>query len=237
MSLLITSILFDVDDTLYDQQQPFRNAITSCFPQIARKDLTALYLRFRVHSDEQFGRVLANEWTLEHFRYYRLTHSLTDLGYFPITMEESCQFQLCYEQELDAITLHPEVESTLSYLSKLPIKLGIITNGPTDHQQWIKPEHMIISQATGYQKPELEIYQLAETAFALDPETTLYVGDNFDNDVVGCKKAGWQALWFNHRLRQAPNGLEDLPDVSITAFSQLQESIDALLQLPAYAYN
>jgi putative hydrolase of the HAD superfamily len=44
-------------------------------------------------------------------------------------------------------------------------------------------------------------------------------------------------LWFNHRLRQAPNGLEDLPDVSITAFSQLQESIDALLQLPAYAYN
>jgi len=247
VSFLITSILFDVDDTLYDQQQPFRNAVTSCFPQIAHKDLTALYLRFRVHSDEQFGRVLENEWTLDHFRYFRLTHSLTDLGYLPITIEESCKFQLCYEQELDAITLHPEVESTLNYLSTLPVKLGIITNGPTDHQQkkldqlqltrWIKPEHMIISQATGYQKPQLEIFQLAETAFALDPETTLYVGDNFDNDVVGCKKAGWQALWFNHRLRQAPSGLEDLPDASITAFSQLQDSIDTLMQVPAYMYN
>ena len=87
MSFLITRYLFDVDDTLYEQQQPFRNAVTSCFPQIAHKDLTALYLRFRVHSDEQFGRVLANEWTLDHFRYFRLTHSLSDLGYLPITME------------------------------------------------------------------------------------------------------------------------------------------------------
>ncbi len=102
-------------------------------------------------------------------------------------MEESCKFQLCYEQELDDITLHPEVESTLNYLSTLPVKLGNCTNGPTDHQQkkldqlqltrWIKPEHMIISQATGYQKPQLEIFQLAEPPLLLirKPHCTLVI--------------------------------------------------------------
>ena len=27
------TIVFDVDDTLYDQQQPFRNAMTKIFPK------------------------------------------------------------------------------------------------------------------------------------------------------------------------------------------------------------
>ncbi len=34
------------------------------------------------------------------------------------------------------------------------------------------------------------------------PEETLYVGDNYDNDVLGAKSANWQALWFNHRERK-----------------------------------
>ncbi len=61
---------------------------------------------------------------------------------------------------------------------------------------------MLISQATGFQKPEKEIFQLAEKEFHMLPEETLYVGDNYDNDVLGAKSANWQALWFNHRERK-----------------------------------
>lgn len=232
---MISSILFDVDDTLYDQQQPFRQAIMTYFPEIPCQQLTSLYLRFRVHSDEQFGKVLANEWTLDHFRHYRLSTSLTDLGYAPVTLKESQHFQAMYEEQLDAITIHPAVKDTLDYLAGLPIQIGIITNGPTVHQQkkldqlqltqWIKPEHMMISQATGYQKPDIEIFRLAESMFDLDPATTLYIGDNFDNDVIGAKRAGWQALWLNHRERTAPEGLALLPDMTIDCFGDLTAAI------------
>ena len=144
-------------------------------------------------------------------------------------------FQATYETELDNIQLHPAVEETLNTLASLPIKLGIITNGPTDHQQkkidqleltrWIHPEYMLISQATGYQKPDIELFQLAEERFDLDPSRTLYVGDNFDNDVFGCKQAGWQALWLNHRRRQAPEIKNCHPDCTLTAFEELTEGI------------
>ncbi len=65
------------------------------------------------------------------------------------------------------------------------VPLGIITNGPTDHQtkklkqlqlnNWIPSRNMLISQATGFQKPEKEIFQLAEKEFHMLPEETLYV--------------------------------------------------------------
>lgn len=53
-----------------------------------------------------------------------------------------------------------------------------------------------------FPKPEKEIFQLAEKEFHMLPEETLYVGDNYDNDVLGAKSANWQALWFNHRERK-----------------------------------
>lgn len=246
MSFLISSILFDVDDTLYDQQQPFRQAIMTYFPEVQGQHMTPLYLRFRVHSDEQFGKVLANEWSLDHFRHYRLSSALTDLGYASVSLPQSQRFQHLYEQQLDAITLHPAVKDTLDHLATLPIKLGIITNGPTAHQQkkldqlqltnWIDPAHMMISQATGYQKPELEIFQLAACSFDLHPETTLYIGDNFDNDVFGAKRAGWQAIWLNHRKRTAPQGLTSLPDRTIDCFEDLPAAITDLLSMPEMQY-
>jgi putative hydrolase of the HAD superfamily len=237
VSLLLNAVIFDVDDTLYDQQQPFRNAVTTIIPEVALTDLHSLYIRFRVHSDDHFSKVISQEWTLEEFRTFRLCQSLIDLGYSPLSAEASRLFQTTYEAELDNIQLHPAVKETLNLLASLPIKLGIITNGPTDHQQkkinqleltrWIDPNNMLISQATGYQKPDIELFQLAEEQFDLDPAQTLYVGDNFDNDVLGSKQAGWQALWLNHRNRLA--AVEDcLPDCTLTAFEDLTEGILSL---------
>ena len=79
---------FDVDDTLYDQQQPFRNAMTKIFPNVATEDMHELYLRFRHHSDETFPKVLANEWSLDFMRFFRMNETLKDLNYPGISQEE-----------------------------------------------------------------------------------------------------------------------------------------------------
>lgn len=233
---MIKSVVFDVDDTMYDQQQPFRNAVKKVVPLVSDIDMGPLYLRFRHHSDENFPKVMAGKWTLEYMRAHRISQSLKDLDYPHITEEEGLYFQQVYEEELDNICLHEEVKKTLDFLTEMNIPLGIITNGPTDHQtkklnqlqlaNWIPSQHMIVSQATGFQKPEKEIFQLAEERFNLTTEKTLYVGDNYDNDVLGAKRAGWQALWFNHRERKVDGPLNC--DIEITSFDQLLETMKVI---------
>lgn len=48
-------------------------------------------------------------------RSHRISQSLKDLDYPHITDEEALAFQEVYEVELDAITMHQEVEKTLDF--------------------------------------------------------------------------------------------------------------------------
>ena len=164
-------------------------------------------------------------------RSHRISQSLKDLDYPHITDEEALTFQEVYEAELDAITMHQEVEKTLDFLKSKKVPVSIITNGPTDHQykkiqqlgllNWVSEDNIIISQATGYEKPDVEIFELGKKQFSLNPENSLYVGDNFNNDVIGSKRAGWQSLWLNHRNRQLPKGTSQIQDIELTSFDQL----------------
>ncbi|MGG5359424.1 MULTISPECIES: HAD family hydrolase [unclassified Enterococcus] len=233
---MIKAVVFDVDDTIYDQQQPFKNAVKKVVPLVSDEDMHPLYIRFRHHSDENFPKVMAGDWTLEYMRAHRISQSLKDLDYPAITEADGLTFQKIYEDELDNICMHEEVQKTLDFLKEKQVPMGIITNGPTDHQSkklkqlklenWVLKEHMLISQATGFQKPEKEIFQLAEQQFGLVPEETLYVGDNYENDVLGANNAGWKTLWFNHRGRTADSS--PVQDIEILSFDQLLETFHAI---------
>ena len=58
---MITSIVFDVDDTIYDQQAPYRIAMEKCFPDFDMSHMNQAYIRFRHYSDVGFPRVMAGE--------------------------------------------------------------------------------------------------------------------------------------------------------------------------------
>ncbi|MGX7243503.1 HAD family hydrolase [Enterococcus quebecensis] len=232
------TIVFDVDDTIYDQQQPFRNAIQAIFPTVKPEDMHALYIRFRFHSDETFPKVMSDEWTLEYMRFYRIDESLKDLNYPTVSKAEGLRFQKIYEDELDNIVMHPEVEKVFDFLKEKKIPMGIITNGPTDHQfkkvkqlqleKWVPTDNIIISQSTGFQKPEREIFDLAAKEFSMEAEHTLYVGDSFENDIAGAKNGGWKSVWFNHRLREMPSHEEATHLKEVTSFDDLLPTIQAL---------
>ena len=80
------------------------------------------------------------------------------------------------------------------------IKLGIITNGPAEHQ-----------------KNKIRALGLMQWI----PEECIFVGDSFDNDVAGAKNAGWKAVWFNRRNRVSHGELT--PDFEVRTEKELQE--------------
>lgn len=239
---MIDAIVFDVDDTVYDQQEPFRRAIQQIFPDFnLEKDLNKAYIRYRHYSDTGFPRVVANEWNIDYFRFYRTNETLRDLGYPEISEELGAKFQATYEHELDNIQMLDGMRLTLEFLKENHIPVGLITNGPTEHQlkkvnklglyDYVQPSHVIVSGSTAFQKPQKEIFNLATAQFGMNPETTLYVGDSYDNDVMGAHKGGWKSMWFNHRGRQFPGG-QPVHDIEINSFEELFGAVKVLFGLP-----
>ena len=88
----------------------------------------------------------------------------------------------------------------LDYLKSRDVRISLITNGPYEHQlkkirslglgKWIEEKDMIISSAVGISKPDERIFHMV-------CESGLYVGDSYENDVIGAKKAGWDVIWLN----------------------------------------
>ena len=115
---MITSIVFDVDDTIYDQQAPYRIAMEKCFPDFDMSHMNQAYIRFRHYSDVGFPRVMAGEWTTEYFRFWRCKETLLEFGYREIDEETGNHFQEVYEHELENITMLDEMRMTLDFLKQ-----------------------------------------------------------------------------------------------------------------------
>uniref|UniRef100_K3W677 Haloacid dehalogenase-like hydrolase n=1 Tax=Globisporangium ultimum (strain ATCC 200006 / CBS 805.95 / DAOM BR144) TaxID=431595 RepID=K3W677_GLOUD len=82
--------------------------------------------------------------------------------------------------------------------------LGVITNGNCMFEQL--PEYfracmnfMISAEGVGKAKPALEIFDAAVAQFptSYDKAHIVHVGDHYEYDVVGAKKAGLRTIWVN----------------------------------------
>ncbi|UOE93587.1 HAD family hydrolase [Alkalihalobacillus sp. LMS39] len=217
------AILFDVDDTMYDQQKPFADAILSIgLTSLPSSIIHPLYIRSRYYSDllwDEYGR---GELTLQELRIERVRRAFKDFQ-LVMTNDDALLFQQHYERNQAKIKPFPELLPLLSDLQSLNYEIGVLTNGPGSHQfakiktlgilPYVKKEFIFISDEVGVAKPNKQIFIHAAQTLKIDDEDLVYVGDNWTNDIVPSSQLGWQAIWYNHR--QHKRGTEDNPYVEI----------------------
>ncbi|MGT2950608.1 haloacid dehalogenase [Streptococcus cuniculi] len=206
------ALIFDLDDTLYNQEQPFKRAVQAHLP-VQDEQMEALYIAFRLYADEVFEAATAGDMPLEASHIYRMKRALADFGY-EVSDDLALTIQKAYQENQGQLILSPEFPAIFDYCHQHKIHLGIITNGPHLHQlrklqslemtNWIAEDMTIISGQVGVTKPSKAIFDMMAERLQLLPEDICYVGDSFENDVVGAKGAGWKAIWLNHRRRKAP---------------------------------
>ncbi|WP_449452562.1 HAD family hydrolase [Streptococcus suis] len=206
------ALIFDVDDTLYDQMQPFERALERHI-EVAREQIELLYLSFRRYADEVFEATAIGKMSLKDSHIYRMKHALADFGY-QVSDATALAIQIDYDYFQGQIELSPVFPEIFSWCQAQGIAMGIITNGPYRHQlrkirtmglvNWFELEHVLISGQVGITKPNPAIFQLMEERLGMSGEDICYLGDSFENDVVGAKAANWKAIWFNHRKRVEP---------------------------------
>lgn len=120
---------------------------------------------------------------------------------------------------------HLDVVTTLAE----QYRLGIITN--FDHAPTVRDvlardklasyfEAVVVSSEIGWRKPHRALFDTAIARLGVAARDALFVGDNFDLDVVGASEAGLTAVWYRRGSRVAPGGghrtiadLAELPGV------------------------
>lgn len=112
------------------------------------------------------------------------------------------------------MVLFDDVAPTLTQLKERGLILGLISNVDRDitplYQEvglsaWLQA--VVTSQEAGFSKPHPGIFQAALKKAGVKPSEAIYVGDQYQFDVVGANKAGMQGILLDR------NGFfEDITD-------------------------
>jgi len=208
----IRHYFFDMDDTLYDQMEPFRLSIIreGMWQDKSNAEFDRLFKRVRYHSDELWDEYCAGKLTLEDTRRLRLSLAFAEYG-IALTDEQADRLQAAYEREQQAIQPSEGIVSLLQAIRDRGHDIGIITNGPVVHQRrkidalgvekFVNEGWTFVSDAVGVAKPDPRLFDEVNRATGTRPEHCIYIGDNWRNDIVGASEAGWRCVWLNNRGR------------------------------------
>ncbi len=229
--------VFDVDDTVYDLSEPFKQSIRKNFPEL-KVDMEKLFIRSRYFSDEIFEDQMAGKVSLEDAYIYRITKALEEVG-LNIDKEEALSFQTDYYDFQKEIKLEPLMIELFDYLVKHNLLGGFITNGISQHQRtkienlglekWIPKDQILVSGEVEVNKPDKRIFEIAKKQFEIESDQIYFVGDSFDSDVIGALNAGWIPIWLNTRNKIKPQDFNE-EIVEVNSYSALIELVRALIK-------
>ena len=215
------NLIFDLDDTLYDMMQPFQRACHAVWGHPLPVDPWTLFIRSRRVSDALYPLIAEGRLTVDEVGRQRILQAAFASG-IAMSEADAARFQQCYRASQYDASLSPGMRDLLDRLVHSQVTIGILTNGPAEHQRrkieglalnrWFAPDHIFISGAIGLQKPDPRAFWHVQEALRLKPEATWYIGDSPSCDVRGALDAGWHMLFFNRRDHAASL----CPDVTIT---------------------
>lgn len=223
------AFFFDLDDTLYDQLKPFKEAVIFSNNTLEDFPFAEVFKKSRQYSDMLWTDYCKNEISLEELRVERLVLAFKEFGY-KLEPDQAMVIQEKYEERQNHIELFSDFISFLKLLRNQGFLIGLITNGPVEHQMKkiknlqldnsISKELIFISDAVGIAKPDHRIFLHVNNRTGLKFENCYYVGDSWRNDVVPSMKAGWNSIWYNYRRRKPETN--DKPNKVIYSFKELE---------------
>ncbi|MBC6610167.1 HAD family hydrolase [Hymenobacter sp. BT507] len=226
----LTTLLFDLDDTLFDHAGTARAALrasTAQFASLAEVPLDDLYARYSELLEEIHPRVMAGEVNYLDARRMRFKQLLAP--YHVLKSEaEAAEFAAFHYDHYHRLRRPVAGAAALLKALKPRYRIGIITNNRTAKQEekiaFLGLTHLIdtliTSEDVGVIKPDPRIFWAALEKMHALPEETVLVGDNWTADVLGARAVGIRPVWLNRFGAASPNptvavltGLEPLPDV------------------------
>jgi len=106
----------------------------------------------------------------------------------------------------DKFTLYDDALPVLEELRSHRIKLGLVSNGSRDLDEFVEHHGLVVdvaigSRAFGRTKPHPSIFREALAALDVAPESAAMVGDSFEDDIEGARALGMRAFLLDREER------------------------------------
>jgi putative hydrolase of the HAD superfamily len=225
--VVIRGILFDLDFTLVDNDVGWRQLWPAVAEQFSERypdfDPDEFESRSYEFADRHYELLLRGEIDYDTYRRDYVRHGLAPWG--ELDDELFAAYTDARVRSIDLIELFDDAVDTIRALRARGLKIGILTNGPSELQRRklrrIGIEHEVdavaVSEEIGASKPDPEAYARAVAMLGLESAEVAMVGDHVVNDVAGALAAGLAAaVWVERRPGELPDGAhlaQELADV------------------------
>lgn len=199
----IRLVTFDLDDTLWDVA-PVMNGAEAALRDWLAINAAQLGPVPIEHLWQIRQRVIGEDPSLRHrmseLRRRILLRALLDAGY-PVG-EAGELAEAAFEVFLAArhqVSFFPGVQSTLEQLADRYV-LGVITNGNADVRRLGLADYFrfaLCAEELGVGKPDPTPFTEAVARAGVAASEALHVGDHPADDILGARRAGLHAVWFN----------------------------------------
>ena len=214
--IAVESVVFDVGGTLIDPASSVGEIYASVASEHGWTGLDAKRL------DGQFHEA----WKSKKEFHYRLEdwEEMVIQSFAGVLEPSACSdiFPTLYRRFEDPSNwlVHEDVLPTLDALAGRGFRLGIISNW----DQRLKPllsalrldgffEWICISCDVGFEKPSSVIFEHALSRMGLPPNRILYVGDQWDEDVLGARQVGMHSKLIDRGSHGGSDTLKRLTDL------------------------
>lgn len=215
--MVVRGVVFDLDDTLYDE----RDYVRSGFAAVARKV-----------GDSDTAKAEVANWLWSAFEagvrrdtFDRLRAAFPDVGrrWTTIDLVEA------YRGHWPDIRLASDMVAMLDALKGHGVRLGVLTDGPRASQsakvaalgleRWFDPILMTGALGPPFHKPGAAGFEAIAVSWGMDGPELAYVADNPEKDFVAPRRLGWLTirLWhpgqLYHELQPADD--DHRPDTAV----------------------
>ncbi len=203
--MLPTAILFDLDDTLFDHRRASNLALGAMHAAYAPDLPFDAFASTHAEVLEDFhARFLAGEFTLDGARVARMQTLFTRFDRALDTATAARAARLYREQHQANRRLVTGAGELLDALHG-HCRLGIVTNNSTAEQlEKLRAldiaryfDVVVISEDVGVTKPDPRIFSIALERIGARAQDTVFIGDNWINDIAGALDAGMAAIWLD----------------------------------------
>tara|TARA_Y100000588_G_C14070300_1_gene845493 strand:- start:156 stop:839 length:684 start_codon:yes stop_codon:yes gene_type:complete len=196
---MIKAVIFDLDNTLLDFMKMKSMSIDAAIygmieagldldPKFAKKNIYMIYDEKGYEYQEVFNQFIIEVCGEIDYRY--LAAAIVS-----------------YRKAKEAsLTLYPDVNSTLIKLSKMGMKLGVVSDAPS-REAWIRIfslnmhhvfDKVVTFDDTNKRKPSKEPFQKIIDEFNIPANEMIMVGDWPERDVIGAKQVGMKTAFAKY---------------------------------------